>query len=98
MDFTLSKDVEQKLVKSLQRYVSENFETDIGNLQATLFLQFCLEEIGPTIYNQAIADAQNYIQERAMDLENTCFAPESEYWTKQDKLKRPPKNRGPSRV
>ncbi len=89
MEFTLSKDVEQKLVKSLQRYVSENFETDIGNLQSSLFLQFCLEEIGPTIYNQAISDAQTYIQERALDLENTCFAPESEYWTKQDKLKKP---------
>ncbi|MDD2367320.1 MAG: DUF2164 domain-containing protein [Desulfuromonadaceae bacterium] len=87
MEFTLTKDTEKKLIMSMQRYVSENFETEIGNLQATLFLQFCMTEIGPAIYNRAITDAQTFIQERAQDLENSCFATESDYWSKQDKQK-----------
>jgi uncharacterized protein (DUF2164 family) len=53
--------------------------------QSSLFLQFCIEEIGPAIYNQAISDAQTYMQEKALDIENCCFAPESTYWAKQDK-------------
>lgn len=87
MEISLSKEIEKKLAASIKRYVTENLETDIGELQSSLFLQFCLEEIGPFIYNQAISDAQSYVQEKALDMENSCFAPESTYWTKQDKNK-----------
>lgn len=82
---TLAKDVEKRLIASIQRYVSENFEVDVGELQASLFLQFCLEEIGPTLYNQAISEAQIYMQEKALDLENACYMPESTYWVKEEK-------------
>jgi len=54
MEIKLDKDAEKKLVASIQRYISENLDTDIGELQSSLFLQFCIEEIGPSIYNQAI--------------------------------------------
>jgi len=87
MEIKLSKEVEKILIASIKRYASENLETDIGELQSSLFLQFCLEEIGPFVYNQAISDAQVYMQERAMDLENNCYAPESTYWIKIDKKK-----------
>ena len=85
MEITLEKDVRQRLIASIQRYVSENLETDVGELQSSLFLQFCMEEIGPAIYNQAISDAQRYMQERALDLENSCYAPDSTYWIRHDK-------------
>jgi len=85
MEITLEKDDEKKLVTSIKRYMSENLDTEIGELQSSLFLQFCLEEIGPAIYNRAISDAQTYMQERAMDIENTCFAADSTYWAKHDK-------------
>lgn len=86
MEITLAKDVKQKIGASIQRYVSENLETDIGELQSSLFLQFCLEEIGPVLYNQAISDAQSYMQEKALDIENSCYAPDSTYWIRQDKI------------
>jgi uncharacterized protein (DUF2164 family) len=86
MEITFSKDVKQRLIASIQRYVSENLETDIGELQSSLFLQFCMEEIGPAVYNQAISDAQRYMQEKALDLENSCFAPDSTYWIRHDKI------------
>jgi uncharacterized protein (DUF2164 family) len=85
MEMKLEKDIEKKLVTSIKRYVSENLDIEIGELQSSLFLQFCLEEIGPAIYNRAISDAQTYMQEKAMDIENTCFAADSTYWAKQDK-------------
>jgi len=70
-----------------KRYVSENLEIDIGELQSSLFMQFCLEEIGPFVYNQAISDAHDYMQKWALDLENSCYTPESTYWIKLDKKK-----------
>ena len=82
MDIKLHKDTEHKLIRSLQRYMTENFGDDIGELKASLFLKYCMEEIAPTVYNRAIADAQAYFQERAMDLENICFAQEFGYWNK----------------
>jgi uncharacterized protein (DUF2164 family) len=92
MDLKLSKDVETSLIASIKRYVSENFDIDIGDLKSSLFLQFCLDEIAPFAYNQAIQDAQAYMQERVMDLENACYAPECSYWTRRETKKaRPPK-------
>jgi uncharacterized protein (DUF2164 family) len=85
MQIKLHKDIEKKYTASIRRYVTENLDIDIGDLQSSLFLQFCLEEIAPVIYNQAISDAQAYMQEKALDIENNCFAPESTYWIKQDK-------------
>jgi len=82
MDIKLPKDTEQKLVRSIQRYMTESTGSDIGELKAALFLKYCLEEIAPTVYNLAISDAQSYFQERAMDLENVCFAQEFGYWNK----------------
>ena len=64
MEIKLTKDAEQRMVTSLQRYLAENFEEDAGELKAGLFLRFILEELGPPIYHQAIADAQTYFQER----------------------------------
>lgn len=80
MDIKLSPDTEQRLRGSIQRFVAEEYGTSVGDLGATIFLAFCLKELGPAIYNQAIADAQSCLQERVTDLENICFAEETSYW------------------
>ena len=82
MEIKLTKDVELRLAASIQRYLKENFDEDAGELKASLFLRFCIEEVGPAIYHQAIADAQAYFSERVADLENVCFVQEGTYWTK----------------
>jgi uncharacterized protein (DUF2164 family) len=76
MEIKLSKDTEQRLLPKIQRYCSDSLGQEVGELQASLFLRFCVEEIGPSIYNQAIADAQGFLQEKLADLENTCFVEE----------------------
>ena len=82
MPITLSPDHTKQLQASIKRYVAENLDEDIGDLKAALFLEFCVAEIGAVVYNQAIADAQAYFQERADDLEGVCHMPEYAYWTK----------------
>jgi uncharacterized protein (DUF2164 family) len=52
----------------------------MGELRAGLLLDFFVEEIGPAIYNKAIADAQTRIQQRVVDLEGELFADEFQYW------------------
>jgi uncharacterized protein (DUF2164 family) len=80
MDIKLSPDAEKRLYGAVQRFVAEEYGESIGDLGAGTFLRFCLQEIGPTIYNQAITDAQACLQERVTDLENICFADETSYW------------------
>ena len=82
MPITLSPETIKRLVASIKRYAAENLDEEIGDLKATLFLDFCVREIGPSIYNQAIADAQGYMQEKAADLGGTRFEAEFDYWRK----------------
>jgi uncharacterized protein (DUF2164 family) len=82
MTIELSKEKEARLVASIKRYFAEHMDEEIGDLKAALFLDYCLKEIGPCVYNQAIADAQRIMQEKVSDIENTCFAMEFSYWRK----------------
>jgi uncharacterized protein (DUF2164 family) len=80
MAITLSPEVTRQLTASLKRYAAENLDEEVGDLKATLLLGYILQEIGPVIYNRAIADAQAYFQDRVADLEAVCYEPEFTYW------------------
>ena len=82
MAIKLDKDTEKYLLDSIKRCVADNLNEDIGDLKASQFLEFCVREIGPSIYNQAIADAQSYMQEKAADLSGARYEAEFDYWKK----------------
>lgn len=96
MPIRLKKDAEQRMIRSIRRYWSENFDDEIGELKAGLLLEFCLEEICPTVYNQAIADAQAFFQEKIGEIEDSRFALEFGYWDKHGK-KQPSEEKRESR-
>ena len=87
MPIELSKESKQEAITSLQRYFKENMEDEIGNIAAGALLQFIVEEIGPCIYNKAIADAQERMQLRVSELDTEIFEDEFLYWRKLDRLK-----------
>ena len=80
MAITLSPEIRKQLLVSIKRYVTENLDEEIGDLKAGLLLDYCLQEIGPAVYNQAIADAQSYFTGRVADLEGVCHEEEFGYW------------------
>lgn len=79
----MTKQQRTESIASLKRYFEENFEP-IGDLPAGLLLDFITEEIGPVIYNQAIADAQTRLSQRVADLNGELFADEFQYWPRAD--------------
>jgi uncharacterized protein (DUF2164 family) len=79
----LTKQQRTDAIASMQRYFQENLEP-LGDLPAGLLLNFLLEEIGPVIYNQAIADAQTRMTQRVADLNGELFADEFQYWPRTD--------------
>jgi uncharacterized protein (DUF2164 family) len=80
VNIELSKQARSDAIASIQRYFQENMSEPIGNMSAGLLLTYFVEEVGPAIYNQAIADAQARIQQRMSDLEGELYAPEFQYW------------------
>jgi uncharacterized protein (DUF2164 family) len=81
MAIKLNSETQKKLLLSIQRFLSEQYDLSAGEVSAGVFLEFCLKEIGPCIYNQAVADAQGIVQERVTELENICFEDEFGYWS-----------------
>lgn len=75
-------------VASIKRYFEENMPEPIGNLPAGMLLDFFLEEIGPVIYNRAIADAQAQLAIRVSDMSGELYADEFQYWPKIEAKRR----------
>jgi uncharacterized protein (DUF2164 family) len=80
MAITLEPVAKKQAVASIRRYFTENLDQDVGDLKAGLLLDFFLKEIGPTVYNRAIGDAQVFFRDRVVDLEGTCYEKEFGYW------------------
>jgi uncharacterized protein (DUF2164 family) len=84
----LNKQQRTEAIASLKRYFEESLDP-IGDLPAGLLLNFILEEIGPAIYNQAIADAQARLTQRVADLNGELYADEFQYWRRAEGKRKP---------
>ena len=85
MTIEISKETRKDAIDSIQRYFSENMEEKIGNIAAGALLGFFLEEIGPFIYNKAVADVQKRLQARVAELDIEIHEEELQYWRKFDR-------------
>jgi len=72
----LSKEQKDDIVKRLQSFFEEERQESIGNLAAERIIDFMLKEVGPYIYNKAIADARLMISEKAAQIEDELYAME----------------------
>jgi uncharacterized protein (DUF2164 family) len=88
MAIELSKEARKEAIASIERYFQENMEEKIGNIAAAGLLSFFLEEIGPSVYNKAVADAQERLQARVLDLDFEVHEDEFAYWRKYDKKRK----------
>lgn len=87
MTIELSKEARKEAIASIERYFQEYMEEKIGNVAAAGLLGFILEEIGPSIYNKGVADAQEQMQMRISELDIEVHEDEFEYWRKFEKRK-----------
>lgn len=69
MALTFSAKTRKRLYAKLQSYVKDEFDEEIGDLRADRMFEFMVGLIGAAAYNQAISDAQAYIQGRLIDME-----------------------------
>jgi uncharacterized protein (DUF2164 family) len=88
MSIEISKEARQQAIASIERYFLENRDEKIGNISAGVLLGFFVEEIGPVIYNLAVAQVQERLQMRVMEVDLEVNESEFQYWRKYDTAKK----------
>jgi len=83
MTIEISPEASKAAIVSIQRYFAENMDEEIGCLAAGALLGFFLKEVGPLVYNKAVADAQARLQAQVMELDVEVYEEEFQYWLKQ---------------
>lgn len=82
MTIELSKEDRAQAMASIERYFRDNMDEPIGNMAAGALLMFVLKEIGPTLYNKGVHDAQERLQIRVAELDFEVHEAEFAYWHK----------------
>lgn len=82
MSSDLSKQERIEAVSSLRRFIEEELELEISELQTGFLLDFFLKEIGPFSYNRGIEDAKRFFLAQTEDLGGVCFEEPFTHWTK----------------
>lgn len=88
MAIEISRDERKEAIASIERYFRENMDEPIGNIGAGALLAFFLEELGPIVYNQAITDVQERLQQRVSEVDIELHEDSFQYWRKFDREKR----------
>jgi uncharacterized protein (DUF2164 family) len=88
MTIEIPREARKEAVASIERYFRENMEEPIGNIAAGALLGYFLEEIGPLVYNQAVADVQERLQMRVSELDIDHHEDAFQYWRKFDKQRK----------
>lgn len=89
MSIELPKEARAQAIASIERYFSEHMGERIGNIAAGALLGFFLDEVGPSIYNQAVAEVQERLQARILELDIEVHEDEFAFWPKQAKPGKP---------
>lgn len=64
MRIELDRQVRDQLARRLAAHLKDEFDLEIGGMDAVLLLDFIAETIGPHVYNQALYDAQALLHVR----------------------------------
>jgi uncharacterized protein (DUF2164 family) len=90
MAIELSKEARELAIRSIERWFEVERDERIGNIAASALLGFFLEEIGPSIYNQAVAEVQERLQARVAELDIEVHEDEFGYWQRRNQ---PPRSK-----
>lgn len=78
----------KRTIASIERYFLEERGEKIGNIAAGALLGHFLEELGPVVYNQAVADVHARLQARVMEVDVEVHEDEFAYWRKFDSARK----------
>lgn len=66
--FELSKEKKEFMITSIQSYFLNERDMELGDLAASMVLDFFIEKLAPEFYNQGVEDAHKYMLEKVEDM------------------------------
>ncbi|MNZ48797.1 hypothetical protein D3C78_665500 [compost metagenome] len=69
----LPKEEKAEIIRSVQAYFEEERSESIGELAADQLVDFMIEALGPFIYNKALDDSRQVINEKILQLEDELY-------------------------
>lgn len=66
--YELSKETRQEMISSIQTYFFNERDEDLGDLSASLLLDFIIENLSSEFYNQGILDSYKQMSNSIDDL------------------------------
>ena len=73
----LSAGRREALLAGLKGLYYDEFDEDLSDFQAEKILNYFTKALGPSVYNQAIADARAFLAGKLDDLDAEFFEPEA---------------------
>jgi uncharacterized protein (DUF2164 family) len=67
-DFQFTKEQTEALRDSLKKYFADEYELEIGDLQADFFIEFLNKQVGKEYYNRGVLDTIEALKEKSADL------------------------------
>ena len=64
----LAKDDRDAMARALSRYLKDELDLEVTGFDAQFLLDFIAESLGPSFYNQGLADAQALLAKKLEEL------------------------------
>ncbi|EEE46860.1 DUF2164 domain-containing protein [Roseibium alexandrii] len=75
-DLKLDKDTRARLNEQIRQYLSDELDTDIGNMEADFLIDFLSGSLGASFYNLGLKDAQALIARKMDDINDELYGME----------------------
>lgn len=76
MRIKLDDDRKAEITQDLVSFFYSEFDENMSEFRAEEVVNFMLKKIGPSQYNQGVADARKYIAEKIEDLDTEFHEPD----------------------
>lgn len=64
----LSKEKRDGMVSEIEYFFLKERDEELGDLAASMILDFIIEKLAPEFYNQGVYDSQKYMNDRVEEL------------------------------
>lgn len=76
MRIKMTEERKSEVSQALVGFFKDEFDEDLSEFRALEVVDFMLGQIGPSQYNQGIADARGFLLEKLDDLDTEFYEPE----------------------
>ncbi|BBH19352.1 hypothetical protein Back11_06970 [Paenibacillus baekrokdamisoli] len=70
----LPREQKEQIMEKLVAYFEEERSEKLGNIGAEQIIDFMLREIAPFVYNKAVDDARQIVNQKSVSLEEELYA------------------------